>query len=130
MKQLITAVSAENLQEVSSFIETSMQELSCPEKLLMKFCIAADEIYSNILYYSGAKESEIQCEAENGLFVLRFIDDGIPYDPLQQEEPDVTLSAEERRIGGLGIFMVKKIMKSVQYERKDGKNRLTLTASL
>lgn len=128
MKRLITAVSAENLKKVSAFIETSMQELSCSEKLLMKLCIAADEILSNIVYYSGAKEVEVQCDCEKGMFVLSFIDDGIPYNPLEQEDPDVTLSAEERCIGGLGIFMVKKMMKDMQYEWKDGKNRVTLIA--
>ena len=68
--------------------------------------------------------------AENGEVALKFEDEGVPYNPLEKDDPDVTLSVEDREIGGLGIFMVKKSMDDMYYEYKDGKNILTLMKKL
>ena len=88
--------------------------------------IAADEIFSNIARYSGAASARVDCEVMDGQAVIRFVDDGKPYDPTAQPEPDITLSAEEREIGGLGIFLVKKSMDRFSYEYAHGQNILTM----
>ena len=91
--------------------------------------IAADEILSNIVRYSGATAVQVDCEMMDGRTVIRFMDDGDPYDPTAQPDPDITLSAEDREIGGLGIFIVKNIMDRVSYEYTDGRNILTIEKS-
>ena len=93
--------------------------------------IAVDEIYSNIVYYSGAREATLTLQKEEeGQLTLIFEDDGVPYNPTTAKEPDVTLSAEEREIGGLGIFMVKKLATALDYRRTDGRNLLTVLFGL
>ena len=89
-----------------------------------------DEIYANIVNYSKATLATIFYSIENGKLRISFTDNGIPYNPLEASEPDVTLSAEERQIGGLGIFMVKKMTESMEYEYADGKNVLSLVIAL
>ena len=93
---------------------------------VMKMNIALDEIFSNIVKFSGATYAKITCTVEDGVAVLCFEDDGAAYDPLKKEDADTTLSAEEREIGGLGILMVKKSMDDMAYEYRDGKNLLIL----
>ena len=85
-----------------------------------------NEIYSNIRLYSGATKATVECSVDDSLIMLVFTDDGRPYNPLEQDDPDITLSAEEREIGGLGIFMVKKTMDEVTYEYSEGWNRLII----
>ncbi len=92
--------------------------------------IAVDEIFSNIAQYSGASSVTLGCALSDGKATLRFSDNGRPYDPTGKPDPDTTLSAEERDIGGLGIFMVKKIMDEVSYEYTDGLNILTLAITV
>ena len=89
-----------------------------------------DEIYANIVNYSKATLATISYSIENGKLHISFIDDGVPYNPLEAKAPDTTLSAEEREIGGLGIFMVRKMTESMEYEYKDDKNVLTLVIAL
>ena len=88
--------------------------------------IAVDEIFSNISQYSGATSATLGCEITDQKIFLRFADNGRPYDPTEQPEPDTTLSAEDRSIGGLGIYMVKKSMDAVVYEYQNGFNILTI----
>ena len=97
----------------------------------MQINIAIDEIFSNISYYAyqpntGDVTVQLEISEEPAEVTITFIDQGIPYDPFSQEEPDTTLSADERKIGGLGIFMVKKSMDDLSYEYKDGKNILKM----
>jgi anti-sigma regulatory factor (Ser/Thr protein kinase) len=96
-------------------------------KLSAKLMIAVDEIYSNIVRYSGASEAQIRLTKEDDTVRLIFRDNGKPYDPMDAKEPDVTATVEDRAIGGLGIFMVRKMMDRVEYMYKDGQNVLTLT---
>lgn len=110
-----------------SFVEKTLDEWQVPGKVAGKVQIAVDEIFSNIAYYSSAKTAEITVTKHGGELLLRFEDDGKPYDPTTAKEPDITLSAEEREIGGLGIFMVKKLAADINYENTDGKNRLTVS---
>ena len=101
---------------------------------VMQLNLAIEEAVVNVMEYAfpdGDKhEFTLTAEVEDnkGDAVVKFVltDDGIPFDPTKEEDPDVTLSAEERQIGGLGIFLVKNIMQSVEYCRADGKNVLTM----
>ena len=115
---------------VSEFAKSLTEKLAVVPKVANKVSIAVDEIYSNIVNYSGAELATISYEIKDGRLYMTFTDDGIPYNPLEAEEPDITLSAEERKIGGLGIFMVKKMTESMEYTYEDGKNILSLVISL
>jgi anti-sigma regulatory factor (Ser/Thr protein kinase) len=102
---------------------------------LDKFAIVVEEIFSNIANYAYkdvVKDVELVCDylENSGEFILTFVDSGIEYNPLNTPEPDVTLPLEKRKIGGLGIFIVKKIMDKMDYERKGNENILTLVKKL
>ena len=125
----------ENLSEVLAFVDKRLEDADCPMKAQMQIDLAVEEIFINIASYAYAPDkgrAKIRAEVSGNpiTVTLTFIDHGIPYDPLAKADPDVTLSAEERGIGGLGIFMVKKTMDDVSYEYKDGSNILTLKKSL
>ena len=120
----------DSIKTVTEFMESTLEEWEAPMKVANKVQIAVDEIYSNIVYYSGATNAKITVTTSDEKLSLLFEDDGIPYDPTTAKEPDVTLSAEEREIGGLGIFMVKKMAADIHYENTDGKNRLTVVFGL
>lgn len=115
---------------VSEFAKSLTEKLAVVPKVANKVSIAVDEIYSNIVNYSGAELATISYEIKDGRLYITFTDDGIPYNPLEAEEPDITLSAEERKIGGLGIFMVKKMTESMEYTYEDEKNILKLIIAL
>lgn len=110
--------------EVSAFIEQFYESREVPMKVIMSMNIVLDEIFSNVVYYSGAASVRVSCDAADHLAVLVVEDNGTPYDPTQTEEPDTALTAEERGIGGLGIHMVRKMMDGIVYRREDGWNRL------
>lgn len=120
----------DNLDQVTDFIDNLLSEGGVSNKLIFKVNMAIDEIYSNIARYSGATEARVGCNVSENKVSLRFIDNGSPYDPTVKEDPDTTLSAEEREIGGLGIYMVKKIMDDISYEYKDGRNILILEKNI
>ena len=131
MKELTIAATVENIEVVTDFVNEQLEALDCPMKAQMQIDIAIDELFSNIAHYSYNPEvgqATVRVEVvENPLAVtITFIDNGIPYDPLAKEDPDLTLSAEERQIGGLGIYMVKKSMDEITYEYKDGQNILSI----
>lgn len=115
---------------VSEFVNSLTDKLSVVPKVANKVSIAVDEIYSNIVNYSEARMATVSYQIKDSKLYLTFIDDGIPYNPLEAEEPDITLTAEERKIGGLGIFMVKKMTESMEYIYEDDKNVLKLTILL
>ncbi len=125
-KEIVVPVSMESYSLVLSFIEDTLTELGCPMHNLTEINIAMDEIFSNIVRYSGASEALVRCGVRDNTAIVRIFDDGHPYDPLQNSDPDVALSAEDREIGGLGIFIVKKIMDNVVYEYRDGRNTLNI----
>mgnify|MGYP003289991350 FL=1 len=131
MKELTIAATVENIEVVTDFVNQQLELLECPMKAQMQIDIAIDELFSNIAHYSYNPEvgqATVRVEVvENPLAVtITFIDNGIPYDPLAKKDPDLTLSAEERQIGGLGIYMVKKSMDEITYEYKDGQNILSI----
>ena len=122
--------SLDSLDQVTDFIDNHLSEGGVSNKLIFKVNMAIDEIYSNIARYSGATEARVGCNVSENKVSLRFIDNGSPYDPTVKEDPDTTLSADEREIGGLGIYMVKKIMDEISYEYKDGLNILILEKNI
>lgn len=131
MTELKIAANVERLQEVLDFVNEVLEANSCSMKILTRMAIAVEEIFVNIAYYAyapGKGDALIRCEIEDDPKAVRitFIDWGVAYDPLSKEDPDTTLSAEDRDIGGLGIFMTKKFMDEMHYERSDGRNILTL----
>ena len=121
----------ENTDEVMDFLNDFLEKLNCPKKAEIQLDIAVEELYVNIAHYAYAPDhgkATIILEADEDAPAVKitFIDSGIPYDPLAKEDPDVTLSAEERQIGGLGIYMVKNTMDDITYEYKDGRNILSI----
>lgn len=116
----------EEMDRATAFVEDTLRAAGAEEKTVVKMNIAVDEIFSNIARYSGADRAWLECGVTPARVTVRFVDNGKPYDPTQQAEPDVTLSAEERGIGGLGILMVKKSMDGVEYTYENGQNILTL----
>ena len=119
----------ESLSEASDFLDSCVEEFAVPMRTGYSLKVVTDEIFSNIVYYSGAKNAEILFKDEADTITLVFTDDGMPYNPLEAEDPDITAGAEERAIGGLGLFMVKKMAELVQYEYIDQKNKLTVILS-
>ena len=117
-------------EEVLDFVNQQLENAGCPFKAQTNISIALDEIFTNTASYAYAPGTgDVTVRIKTGgepLFAeIQFIDSGVPYNPLEQDTPDITLSAEEREIGGLGIFLVKKMMDSVDY-KYDGGNILTL----
>ena len=126
----IENASLETLTEVLTFVESHLEEAGWPLKSQMQVDVAVEEIYVNIVHYAyspATGPAEIHMEIENGETVsITFIDQGVPFDPTARTDPDVSLSAEDREVGGLGIYMVKKSMDSMDYRREDGRNILTI----
>ena len=131
MSVLKLEAKTENLSQVISFIDEILEANDCPIKIQFQIDVAVEEIFVNIANYAyapGEGDAEIDAEVLPGSRNLRvtFKDSGMPYDPLKKQDPDVTLGIEDRQIGGLGIYMVKKSMDKVDYEYKDGQNILTI----
>ncbi|MCI2048988.1 MAG: ATP-binding protein [Lachnospiraceae bacterium] len=126
MKELKTEPKIENMEAVSDFVESSLQEDNCPVRAVMKFLVALDEMLNNVVSYSHAHEVDILVGRDGKRYYVRLEDDGSPFDPLAQPEPDISLAAEDRGVGGLGIYMVRKSMSRVTYLREDGKNKLCM----
>lgn len=116
----------DNLDTVTQYIEDGLTELGVGMKIITKFNIALDELFSNIVYYSGADIVEAGYGIEHDEVVLALKDNGREYNPLEKENPDTTLAADERPIGGLGICIVKKLMDDMLYTRQDGQNLLII----
>lgn len=117
----------ESLGTVQDFIAVWAEGNGVGVGISTKLAICTDEIVSNVIYYSGASVLDVDCSMEGSEITVKFTDDGKAFDPLTEaKEPDITASVENREIGGLGIFMVKKMMKSVTYERDRGRNILVL----
>lgn len=114
------------------YLEAELEAAECPMKVAMQISVAFEEIFVNVAHYAYPDKKgdvEVSVETSERRVLVRFVDEGIPFDPLAKADPDTSLSAEERDIGGLGIYMVKKTMDEVTYEYKDKKNILTLEKS-
>ncbi|MBR2869137.1 MAG: SpoIIE family protein phosphatase [Clostridia bacterium] len=131
MKEITVAATVENIQTVTDFINEQLEAFGCPMKAKTQIDIAVDEIFGNIAHYAYTTETgDVTVSIENGdnpqAADITFIDSGVPYNPLIQAEPDITLSADKRQVGGLGIFIAKNIMDEISYEYKDGMNILKI----
>lgn len=115
------------MEAVQSFVEEAFTQNSIPEKDIRMFLIASDEIFSNVCRHSKAKKVTVECGVKENAAVLLFEDDGVEFNPLKSPEPEVKKPLEYRKAGGLGIYMVQKLMDEMSYERTDGKNRLIMT---
>jgi len=134
-REIEVAASVDELQNVTDYVNSRLEAADCPLKVLMQIDVAVEEIFVNIAHYAyvndgGKATVSVEISDDPKTVVITFKDSGVPYDPLKKEDPDVALSAEERQIGGLGIFMTKKIMDDMSYEYKNGQNILTLTKKL
>lgn len=114
------------LNAVQAFVEEILTKYDIPTKDIRKFLIAFDEIFSNVCRHSGAKEIAVECRIDKDRAMLTFEDDGVAFNPLERPVPNVEEPLEHRKIGGLGIYMVRELMDELAYERTDEKNRLIL----
>lgn len=135
MKELTVEARLESLSKVTAFVDAELEAAGCPIDTQLQFHIVIDEVFGNISHYAypdGPGEAVIRFSLEESppTLVLTFLDAGIPFDPLKTEAPDTSLKARERKVGGLGIFMVKKLMDEVRYDFIDGRNVLTLRKGL
>ena len=123
----------ENLSAVNEFIDGFLEEQNCPAKSQMQIDLAVEEIFVNIAKYAygdSVGKAEISIENNNSEITIIFKDSGTPYNPLEKADPDITLSADERQIGGLGIFLTKKNMDTVSYEFNNNKNVFTMKKNI
>ena len=130
MKELIVPAEIERLYEVQAFVEGLMEESGLSMRMINRVSLVVEEIYVNIAgnaYFPGEGDVVIRCTiGDDHSLELEFEDQGKPYDPLEEAKPDINLSAEEREIGGLGIFLYRSIMDETEYRFENGKNILTL----
>ena len=135
MKELKVKADRKNLLKVQTFIDKQLESAGCSMATQLAIDVAVEELFVNIASYAydgknGTVTVRVTLHEKPLAAEITFIDSGNPYDPLAKPDPDVTLSAKERRKGGLGIFMVKNTMDDMKYEYKDGKNVLTLFKNL
>lgn len=131
MKELKVSATVNELERVQAFIEEELEAAEFSMNQIMQIELAVEEIFCNIANYAyNPKEGEavIRCniEEKEDRVRIEFIDSGMPYNPLEREDPDITLTAEDRDIGGLGIFLTKKLMDTVEYYYESGKNVLVV----
>lgn len=135
MKELTIEAAVENIEVVTDFITAELEALGCPMKAQTQISIAIDELFGNIAKYAYSPDvgkATVCFEVEENPLsvIITFIDNGKPFNPLEQNEPDTTLAAQERKVGGLGIFLVKKTMNLVEYEYKNGQNILRIKKNI
>jgi sigma-B regulation protein RsbU (phosphoserine phosphatase) len=121
----------EALSDVLGFVDQTLESCECPMKIQMAICVAIEEVFVNVAHYAygdgdGDMSLGIGFDPESREITFRMTDKGTPFDPLQKPDPDITLSAEDREIGGLGIFITKKTMDTVSYAYENGENVLTM----
>ena len=131
MKELTLKATLENIPRVTEFIDGELEALDCPMKAQMQIDVAIDELFGNIAHYAygeagGEATVRFEFDPDGRRARITFIDGGVPFDPVRRADPDVSLSAEERQIGGLGIFLVRRTMDGMEYQRRDGRNVLTI----
>lgn len=120
----------DNLQTVTEFITNSLEEKDCSLKIIMQMELVIEEIYVNVASYAYrpniGKVTIVKEFVGSHAITVTFIDSGYPYNPLEHEDPDVTAGIEDRDVGGLGIFLIKKNVDEISYERRDEQNILTI----
>ena len=129
--EITVQANMDNIEVVTGFVDEKLVALNCPMRIRIQFKVAIDELFGNIARYAyhpveGPATVRVDVERNPLRIILTFNDHGVPYDPLSTAEPDTSLPAKQRKIGGLGIFMVRQTMDDITYEYKDGKNILTV----
>ena len=131
MKNLTVNASEDNLPGILEFIDAQLETVGASPKTQFQIDLAVEELYVNIVHYAYAPDAgnvtiQFDLSGEPPLVEIQFIDEGNPYNPLANPEPDITLTAEDRNIGGLGVMMVKKTMDALAYRFENNKNILTI----
>ena len=135
MTELTCPATVENIGVVTAFIDEQLEAADCPMKAQMQIDVAIDELFGNIAHYAyspdvGNATVRFAVDSATRVVTITFIDRGKPYNPLENDDPDITLAAEDRKIGGLGIFLVRKTMDSMSYVYENGQNVLSITKRL
>lgn len=135
MKEWTLDATVENIPVITDRIEAELDAIDCPMRAKLQLQVAIDELFGNIAHYAyggrkGSATVRLSVQDDPKTVTLTFLDSGIPYNPLAKEDPDTALSASERQIGGLGIYLVKKTMDDMTYSYRDGQNVLTITKKL
>ena len=131
VKEITLQAIVENIPVVTAMMDEALEIAGCTPRAQMQLDIAVDELFANIAHYAYAPATgdatvRVEIAPADREARITFMDRGIPYNPLKAKEPDVSLPAEKRAIGGLGIFMVRKSMDDMRYEYRDGQNILTI----
>ena len=131
MKEMTVPATVESIRPVTAFVNEQLEALDCPPRAQLQIEIAIDELFANIAHYAYSPEVgdatvRVEVTQKPLAVIITFIDQGHPFDPLTAQDPDITLSADDRPIGGLGIYMVKKSMDEICYEYRNGQNILTI----
>ena len=131
MEIITVPAEAAALETVNAFIQEKLESINCPKRAKMQMMLAVEEIFVNISSYAyhpevGLAEVGVDVNGDPSTVTIRFLDQGRPFNPLEKPDADITLSAQEREIGGLGILLVKKIMDQVDYAYENGKNILII----
>lgn len=134
MKELTLAATLENIDAATDFVNEFLEAQDCPMRVQIQIDVAIDELFSNIARYAYAPDTgdatiRVEFTPEPAV-IITFVDSGIAYNPLEKEDPNTKLSAEDRDIGGLGIFMVKKTMDDMSYSYENGQNILSIKKCL
>jgi len=136
MKEITVPAVVDNVVKVTGFVDDFLESIDCPIKVMMQIDIAIDELFSNVAFYAYDDNEEgnitvsVDVLDKPKRISMSFSDNGKQYNPLEKEDPDTSLSAEERDVGGLGIFIVKKSMDNMFYEYRDSKNILTIEKNI
>ncbi len=135
MKSITVPATDNDPYPVTEFVKKELSLYDCPDRALYQVEVAIEEILVNIVSYAGLTGDdgvEIRCEVLDDPLrvIVQFLDDGIPFDPLEKPDPDTSPEAIMNRVGGLGIFMVKQMMDEVSYAYENGKNTLTILKRL
>lgn len=131
MKEIRVRAKAENLNQVYTFMNEQLSSVCLDSSKRAELDMVVEEIFINIVSYAYESEPgdvtvQMEILTQPDRIWMSFIDDGTPYNPLDRKDPDITLSAEERQVGGLGIYLVKKIMDKVEYQYIEKRNILTI----
>lgn len=130
-KEKVFKAENQELSLVQEFVKNTLLEYGCNAKVIMQISLAMEELFVNIANYAysngeGICRVTIDYDGEKKVMIT-VEDSGIPFNPLEKDEPNITLSAEEREVGGLGIFITKKIMDQIEYQYENQKNKLKMT---
>lgn len=131
IQEFTLEATVDNIEKVTAFVDEQLEQYGCPLRAQTQIDIAIDELFGNIAHYAydpetGPATVRVEIIDDPMEVILTFIDGGRPFNPLEEKEPNVTLSAEDREIGGLGIFLVKKSMDAITYEYRGGQNILKI----